>query len=356
VRAGLIAASMPAVSLLAACGGGGSGAAGAKVPVGATLADLIKGSKAEGGQVVLYGVETDFANAVGAKFQQAYPWTKVSTVPLSPSDLISKLLSEARANAKTADVAYLTPSQPAVLRTSKILAKIDIPNSHLVPSKWLDPTEVSLPGYSNLMCLGYNTNLLKTAPLDDLYELGDPKWKGQIAMDNLQNIGAAAMFLAGQRKFMGDDKWKDWLGKLAKNDILFTSDGGAAYQAVLTGERSLAPCSYGDISTQAKGAPVAPVWYDHMPPWVEYTVMPSGAPHPFSALLFLNWTVSDEGQRAISTTQGKTPVLDIDVPMAASNVVPADRMDQLSTPGDVKQYTDDPESYLKIFSQYWPAS
>jgi iron(III) transport system substrate-binding protein len=79
-------------------------AAGAKPKPKYSIAQLVKQSKRESGLVVYGNPPAANFNAFVAKFNQKYPWIKVTESDLEDTTIFSKYASEAAQNARTADI------------------------------------------------------------------------------------------------------------------------------------------------------------------------------------------------------------------------------------------------------------
>jgi ABC-type thiamine transport system substrate-binding protein len=187
----------------------------------------------------------------------------------------------------------------------------------------------------------------------DIYEYANPTYKGKIAMDNPQNVAPSYFFLSCRRKDWGDDKWMKWLQGLKSNNIFLTSSATSAYQAVVSGERSLAPDNADDVLSQKAGTPVKPSFYDGVPTQIFYLYRTQRAAHPYTAALFINWAMSSDGQHNIAST-GRSPVIDIDVPQAISKILPAGTA--VASAAATNDLINNQASYLSVYNQLWPVS
>jgi iron(III) transport system substrate-binding protein len=359
----VVAAAVAGVALLtvAACsssgssgggGGGGSSSApsassGSSAP--ATGDPLEAAAKSEGSTLNLYD-DSDYP-FLNTDFASASSWVHVNTVSLSLPDVRSRWLTELAAGVHTPDVVVTNFLYLQDFEAKNALAKVQVPNDAGLPQGLVDAT-----GYSHAVAIlpivfGYNTNLTKQAPAS-LWDLGQPAWKGKVAMDDPLHGSVTAWLLASVRKQWGDAKWDQWLAGLKANNILMTADSGSAYQAVLTGERSVCICTYSDILSQKAGTPVAAAFYSEGVRTVPVVaVVAAKAPHPKMAAYYLNWLLSPTGGEQSFAKSGRTPA--VPVPGSNANLPPAAAQSSVSLLGLLGDYQANTQAYLTIYGKYF---
>jgi ABC-type Fe3+ transport system substrate-binding protein len=284
-------------------------------------------------------------------FASADSWAHLNTVSLSLPDVRSRWLTELAAGVHVPDVVVTNFLYVGDFASKSALAKVTVPNDAGLPAGLVDPS-----GYSHAVAVlpiifGYNKNLTKTAPAS-LYDLASPAWRGKIAMDDPLHGSVTAWLLASVRKLWGDAKWKTWLAGLKANDILMTADSGSAYQAVLSGERSLCICTYSDILSQKPGTPVAAAYYSEGVRTVPVVaVVAAQAPHPQMAAYYLNWLLSPSGGEKAFADSGRTPA--VQVPGSDANLPAAAAASSVSLLSLLPDYEAHTQSYLDIYAQYF---
>lgn len=330
--------------------------AASAAPAAATLSPLAAleaKAKAEG-TIMLYNIGAETAQVHADGFKKAYPWATVNTFVAPGAALASKVIAENDANVTVADVVLHPPAQRANYIARKAIGPTPgLPNQGLIPKEMVDPEFYSVANYQNPIILMYNSKLITTEPPKDIFEFANPSWKGKIAFEAPQALGLSASFLASHRKQWGDAKWLPWIRGIAANSILITANSTAAYQAVLSGERSICVDGVNDVLAQPAGAPVKALFYDGIAPLPVYLSRTTKSPHPNMAALFLNWSISDAGQQAMAASK-RIPIRDIDVPTAISKVLPKGNASQLPV-SELASLWEKPETYLPIFNELWPA-
>ena len=161
-----------------------------------------------------------------------------------------------------------------------------------------DPENYWAPTRFSYLGACYNTNLVKPGEVPKSFEdLLDPKWKGKIAWSG--TVIGAMLFITGVRNFMGEEKALAYLQKLAKQDIVpIASANRVVVDRVMAGEYALCLDAFlhHPIISARKGAPVAPLPLDPVLTVVSSVMLPKAPPHPYAAMLFIDYLLSKDGQ------------------------------------------------------------
>ena len=146
---------------------------------------------------------------------------------------------------------------------------------------------------------GYNTTKVSAAEAPKTYEdLLDPKWKGRLAVHELETQVTQAMI-----DWWGKDKTMQyWQGIKAQNPSVRRGRSLMVDQ-MIPGEFDMAVSLHTYTVQQKKdqGAPIDWVRLPQMVADLTTEAMMNGAPHPNAAKLYLNWLVSMDGQKAIAS-------------------------------------------------------
>jgi iron(III) transport system substrate-binding protein len=148
-------------------------------------------------------------------------------------------------------------------------------------------------------------------------ELTDPKWKGKLGVEP-GSSGAQALAYYTVGKVLGEGYWK----KISANKPKVYTGTGASTAALLRGEIEISMCLYGYAAyreRELKKSPMRGIWFKEGVPRV---VAPLGimenAPHPNAGKLFLDWSLSKEGQTKMVELVGAYSAR-TDVPAAKGN-------------------------------------
>jgi ABC-type Fe3+ transport system substrate-binding protein len=161
-----------------------------------------------------------------------------------------------------------------------------------------DPENLWAPSRSSYLGACYNTSLVKPGDVPKSFDdFLDPKWKGKIAWSS--TVIGAMLFITGVRNFMGEEKARAYLEKLAKQDIVpIASANRVVVDRVMAGEYALCLDAFlhHPIISARKGAPVAPLPLEPVLTVVSSVMLPKAPPHPYAAMLFIDYLLSKEGQ------------------------------------------------------------
>ena len=147
----------------------------------------------------------------------------------------------------------------------------------------------------------YNKNMIKPEDTPKSYDdIVSPKWKGKIAMGNPTLHDTTIDWLSSLHLVFGStQKANDWIKRLAALEPLLLDSMVPVGERVASGEMPLgvAYVKYVHLWSR-KGAPVD--YVKGLPAYLgdgNYIGLPARAPHPNAAKLFIDFALSDEGQK-----------------------------------------------------------
>ena len=258
---------------------------------------LIEGAKREG-QFTLYTSHTWFKTFVG-EFEKKYPFVRASQWRNDSKNIIRKVLEEVRAGRVLADIVETTSDGMGFLKREGLFQEYYSPEARYYPNE-LKPKGKNgffyLPNRETYNSLGFNTHLIPPgiAP-KTLRDLLNPRWKGKMA---ITSTTTGSRWIGNALETLG----REFLDKLAEQDISVQDMAPASLiNLVVSGEIPLSPTIFDANVTLAKqkGAPVE--WRPLEP--VVTTVGSAGllarASNPHTALLFIDYLLSKEGQQLI---------------------------------------------------------
>ncbi len=312
-----------AVMLVAvACGPAASGPAASPGSSQDILAPVAKAAAAEG-KVVLYAASgAQVRSAMIEAFNKAYPNIPVEVVSDRGSVLALKINTERGAGMYFPDV-YQNSDSPAV--------NIPIPKNALVPREpqfvlpeltnpdlikktwyqgkffWVDKGHTTFG-----MQLGpdigmaINTDLIKPADITSWNILLDPKWKGQIIVNNPTVPGGGESFGMFTTMVMRPD----FLSKLIGNQPVLLDDPRLQVDWLAHGKAAIVVAPNQDTLSEfiKVGAHVAPAPSPKEGTWMAVGLgavsIVDKAPHPNAAMLFYEWLCSPLGLAAFEAATG----------------------------------------------------
>lgn len=267
-------------------------------------AKLVEGAKAEG-EVVFYSamIVNQALRPISEAFMKKYPFIKVNYWRAESAGIFTKLSAEVRANKVMADVVEGTGVGEAVIQAGFAQA-YDTPLIHEIPERYRDPNHIWTPTRRSFFGIGYNTKATAAADLPKTYaDLLDPRWQGRMAW-HAGSASGADLFVTNLRMKWGEDAARDYLQKLAAQNVISLSGASARglVDRVIAGELGLALniFAHHPLISASKGAPVSSILLDPVASTVGTMIVPKGVRHPHAAMLLIDYILSREGQEILS--------------------------------------------------------
>jgi iron(III) transport system substrate-binding protein len=266
---------------------------------------LVEKAKEEGKLVAYLAMNAADAVTVQATFEKKFPQIKVDLVRAGAPAMLQRVLTEYRGGKIFADVVLGFGFIHYELGQLKLLARYESPERPNYVAQFKDKDGFWTNVIPIVHTIAYNPKMLQPAELPVRYtDLLLPKWKGKAGM-NSNNI----MFLAAMMTHFGKEDGMDFLQKLAAQAPQVRGGGTLLTTLVAAGEFPLAfSINENNVENfKLKGAPidwvrVADPLYGELVP---IGIM-AGAPHPNAARLFVDYTLSREGQELFRNL-GKVP-------------------------------------------------
>jgi len=306
-------------------------------------ARLLAGAKKEGTLTLYSSAQVEVMTAVINAFEKKYG-VKVSLWRGASEQIFQRVQTEARAGRSFADVMETAGPNIEAANREKLLQDIVTPVSSELMPQAVSPQRPWIVSRLTVFVIAYNTKLIKPADAPKRYEdLLDAKWKGKLGIESDDNnwLMTASAVLGEERglKLMRDI--------VAKNGISVRKGHALLANLIASGEVPVAITAYLDEIEGMKKAG-APVDYVFAPPTV---VMPTAvaplkrAPHPHAAVLFVDFLLSEEGQKIL----------------AAHSVVPTNlKVQRLPKDAnlvfmDVGKYLDENAKWTKVYRDIFVA-
>jgi len=262
-------------------------------------AQQLEAAKKEGKVIWYTSMGVDDSQPFGASFTKKYPEIKVEIVRASAEKLLNRMLTEVKAGSYLFDVVTLSGFEAHIAQKQGLLGKYVSPESKVYPKGFKDPEGYWTDIWDNYYAVGYNTKMVKKDEAPKSWQdLLDPKWKGTFAMDDEEYE-----WYAGMLEAMGEEKGKNFMRTLAKQEIQWRKGHNLLAQLLVAGEFPLAMSYAHRVEQQKKrGAPVE--WIATTDPII-VSLHPIGlgakAEHPNAARLFIDFTISKAGQQLIQS-------------------------------------------------------
>jgi len=280
-----------AISILIALGICGNGFSADPEPQRA----LIEGARKEGKMVFYTSVETEFARALTTAFEAKYPFIKTDVFRSTHDKIVSRMTIERKAGTYATDTISVGEFETYHMQKSGLIAPYKSPMSAAYAEGFKDPNGYWTDLYDNLLVMAYNTNKVKRDELPKRYEdLLHPRWKGRMALDQNED-----RWFANMLHLMGEKKGLEFMEALAKQQINFRRGRSLITQLLAAGEFDLQIVAYWyrPHTLKKQGAPVDWLAMEPVIVALHPISIVDRAPHPNAARLFIDFTLSEEGQR-----------------------------------------------------------
>ena len=256
-------------------------------------------AKAKEEKTLVYYSTTDIRDgtAMVHAFQKKYPFVEPKLFRLGSTQVVVKVLQEHRGGVHLFDVLSATSFQFYEIFKEDLFQKYDSPERRAFLDDFKDKEGYWVSAYHNASVMAYNTGLLKPAELPKSYDdLLEPKWKGKMLMDNRETEWYASMI-----QVLGREKAVRLMRGLAKQDLSFRSGRTLITQVLASGEAPLAVNNYDHLVQSAKkrGAPVESIPATPVISRVTPIALSKYAPHPNIGRLFIDFSLSEEGQKIL---------------------------------------------------------
>ena len=298
--------SLPALALLAAC----LLAAPARAQPGAAAeiasyqgADreqrLVEGAKRETELTFYSSVPPDDIAVLVTAFTKRYG-IKVKVWRADSEGFLQRISGEAKARRFEVDVMAGSSSALEPLYRENLLQEVKSPNLvDLIPEAIASHRQwVAI--YLSTFVQAYNTGLVRKESLPaTYYDLLNPLWRGKLGIE-AEDFDWFAQVVTDLGEAQGLRLFRDIV---ATNGISVRKGHSLLTNLVAAGEVPLALTAYGFLAEQAKrkGAPLD--WFVIPPAIARSTAegLARNAPHPYAAVLFYDFLISDEGQKILSS-------------------------------------------------------
>lgn len=145
-------------------------------------------------------------------------------------------------------------------------------------------------------------------------DLTDPAFKDELLASNPNTSGTAYTTISGLLQIRGvEDGWQ-FLDKLYANVPFLTKSGSAPGKKALAGEYAIGivPDPH-NLPLHNPGAPLKAVFpKDGVLAWPSPVAVIEGAKHPNNAKIFVNWALSENGQRVLMEASPRVPTTEVE--------------------------------------------
>ena len=306
---------------------------------GADRMERIAAAARKEGALTLYTTiaEKDLPVIVGP-FESKYG-IKVTVWRAGTDKVLQRTVQEARAGRHDVDAVHFGSPEMEALAREKILQPVTSPVHG-------DLLAGSVPSHKqwaatilSVWVQAYNTNAVKKQDLPKTYQdLLDPKWKGKLGIE----VKNDDWFATVVHQLGGEEKGLAFFRELVdKNGISARKGHTLLNNMVVSGEVPMALTVYNYMPQQAKekGAPID--WFAIEPAIARSNAIgvAAKAKHPAAALLFYEYMLGPEGQKALVSIDYVPTNTRVESPLKGMKIVTTDPVRSL----------DDADKWTKLF-------
>lgn len=286
---------------------------------------ILEGAKKEG-QVVLYAsMEAVSAQKIVAAFEKKYPFIKVDATRIGSERMATRLVAEAQARKVRADVVQQSGFDFYGGLQKGLFDSYFSPERAAYPAEYRDEKGLWVMPAATLNVIAYNKKMVSAGDTPkNFWDLVEPKWKGQLLMDENES-----KWMAGMISYYGEAKAMDLMRKLAGQNIQFRVGHSLLQTLLAAGERAVVVVAFANGVDRLKkdGAPIEWVGAEPIIGLTFGSAVVKNAPHPNAARLLNDFLLSREGQEVFAAAGYFSPRSDVSSPIlkeapAKTKIVP----------------------------------
>jgi iron(III) transport system substrate-binding protein len=286
---------------------------------------LLEGARKEG-QVVFYAsMEAVSAQKIVAAFEKKYPFIKVDATRIGSERMATRLVAEAQARKVRADVVQQSGFDFFGGLQKGLFDSYFSPERAAFTPEYRDEKGLWVMPAATLNVIAYNKKMVAAGDAPkSFWDLVEPKWKGQLLMDENES-----KWMAGMISYFGEAKAMDLMRKLAGQDIQFRTGHSLLQTLLAAGERAVVVVAFANGVDRLKkdGAPIEWVGAEPIIGLTFGSAVVKDAPHPNAARLLSDFLLSREGQEVIASAGYYSPRADVSSPIlkeapAKAKIVP----------------------------------
>src|SRR5262245_35332883 len=267
--------------------------------------ELYPKAKQEGNLIVYSVWDVEHLKVITDAFMKRYPGIKATYWQGRNPEIVTRALTELQGGQSSFDV-VLSDNAPPVIRAAGGIQSYETVQKDVLYLH--DPT---MPTVSlQIQALAYNSRKTKPADLPKSWEeVANPKYKGQIALDDPMRAGPLSSMLSGLKTQWNDDaRFNNFLKGLKALSVPVHKSTSAMFRLVISGEYNICmPALLHDVMEEMhKGTPIN--YVKSAPPVVfpRQAGIYVKAPNPNAGKLFAEWLISEEGQKTIDSIGRET--------------------------------------------------
>lgn len=284
---------------------------------------IVAAAKKEGALTLYTTIAEKDLPAILKPFEQKYG-IKVTVWRAGTDKVLQRTVQEARAGRHDVDAIHFGSPEMEALSREKILQPVASPVHKDLLAGSVPPHRQWAATILSVWVQAYNTNAVKKQDLPKTYQdLLDPKWKSKLAIE----VKNDDWFATVVHQMGGEEKGLAFFRQLVeKNGISARKGHTLLNNMVVSGEVPLALTVYNYMPQQAKekGAPID--WFAIEPAIARSNAIgvTAKARHPAAALLFYEYLLGPEGQKAFVSIDYVPTNTRVESPLKGMKIVTTD--------------------------------
>ena len=268
-------------------------------------AALIQAAKKEGKVVWYTSLAIPSSTTIAHAFRTKYAGVDVEVHRTGSQRVLQRVMQEAGAGIKNADVIHTSDAGHFVLFKDKGMLMKYIPKgAEIFPAGFKDKDGFYFGMRATLSVIAYNPKSVaeKDAP-KTWKDLLNPKWKGKMVSAHPGYSGIIMTHVLALVNLYG---W-DYFRELAKNGLHVVQSANDPAGVVASGERPVGAngAEYFYYKTQKQGNPIKIIYPNEgIPLVVSPVAIAKDAPHPNAAKLFSEYIFAKESQQLLADREG----------------------------------------------------
>ena len=200
------------------------------------------------------------------------------------------------------------PVRTLVLKSREVLAPYKSPNAAGIPAALVDPDGYWTGFSARMRVIAYNTTLVKPeeAPRS-VFDLADPKWRGQVAMAD-PRFGSTSFHVAALYAIAGDEKMDDFFRRLEANGVRVVDGNSVVRDMVARGDVKVGLTDTDDVNVAIEDRqPVGMVLPDKdglgVPVMPNMVSLVANGPHPDEGRRLVDYLLSTDVERQLAQSE-----------------------------------------------------
>ena len=284
---------------------------------------LVAAAKKEGALTLYTTIAEKDLPVIVKPFEDRYG-VKVTVWRAGTDKVLQRSVTETKAGKHDFDAVHFGAPEMEALWREKVLRPVESPSHKDLQPGSVPPHKAWAATILSVWVQAYNTNAVKKSELPKTYrDLLDPRWKGKLGIEvKNDDWFATIVHLMG-----GEKQGIEFFEKLVATNGISPRQGHTLLNnMVVSGEVPMALTVYNYMPEQAKkkGAPIDWIALEPAVARANAVGVAAKAPHPNAALLFYEYLLGVDGQKALASIDYVPTNTRVDSPLKGVKILQTD--------------------------------